>query len=311
VSVPGHIFILFNSGVHARRTFQLCCSEKDYYVYENEIWFPLETTWLTHSFCEAWQKGAEEMQQYSNDALQIINVRDSWVEYEPIAYTGKIVKSNWNFPQTELAQERAQLEHVSREYLVAFEKKVQQFPDSLALRNQLAITYAFQNQFDAAERHLRWLLAKDSSNTQVLNNLGNLYFLKGEAEQAHAYYQKALRTTEGDAQDGIRLNLALTYAAVDSDHVAVELFSEVLGDSMNYQKIENLLGISLGQDLKKQDEKAKSKKKINSNKVRELVRKTDNQRKKGSGRRSEKLGELGTKNQLPPEEIENVLYWAY
>jgi len=311
VSVPGHIFILFNSGVQSRqKNFQLCCPKKDYYVYENEVWIPLETTWLAHSFNEAWQKGAEELLQYSVDEIQIVNVRDNWREYEPIAYSGKVMKLNLNFPQTKFAQEYAQIEKNSREYLATLEKKVQAFPDSLALRNQLAITYAYQNQFDAAEKHLRWLLAKDSSNTLFLNNMGNLYFLKGNVDTAHFYYQKALRQTdEIVASDGIRLNLAMTYAAVDSEDLAVEIFATVLGAAGDEQKIENLLGISLKQDPLKQDDKSKSNKKINSNKIKELTRKA--KKTKNTSTRKEGLGSAGEKAHLPAEEIENVLYWAY
>ncbi|MCI0511762.1 hypothetical protein L0128_00945 [candidate division KSB1 bacterium] len=311
VSVPGHIFLMFNSGVHTRRTFQLCCSEKDYYIKNNEIWIPLETTWLKHSFCEAWEKGAEELQQYADDVLQLIDVRASWVEYESIAYTGKIVKPDGRFLQTDLAQGRKDLEDKSKAYLAECEQKVAQFPDSLSLRNRLAVTYAFQNQFDTAEKHWRWLLARDSLNSVVLNNLGNLSFFRGDLDLAYAFYQKALLSAQNDARDGVLLNLGLTYAAVDSEHLAVELFAEVLGDSANYQKIENLLGISLESDVLKQEEKTKSKKKINSGKVRDLTRKAESQRKKGAGRRSEKLGQTGTKNHLPPDEVENVLYWAY
>ena len=75
VSVPNHIFIMVNTGIHQRRAFQFCCAENRYVIQDRQIWIPLETTWLNRSFCDAWEKGAEIFNEYHDDEREIIKIR--------------------------------------------------------------------------------------------------------------------------------------------------------------------------------------------------------------------------------------------
>lgn len=322
VSVPGHIFLLFNSGLHPRRSFQLCCADNQYCVLDDQIWLPLETTWIDSSFNQAWKKGAEVFNRYSEDLRQIIKVHDAWEMYEPVAYAGKYVKPFQNLPQERFAQEKEQINRDDAKYLSDLEKNVVQHPDSTQLRNRLAITYAFQNQHKNAENHFRALLKKDKTNFFALNNLGNLFFSNGKLDSAFNYYQKALDYATGEKNDGIHLNLGLVYAAADLDSMAVEKFALVMKDSTGYKRINDLLGLSIKEEDFAKANELKVVKKVSSGSVKVLAAKADEKRKnkskqkykskqKNKKRRRKDLINAGGKGSLPKDNIENVFYWAF
>lgn len=311
VSVPGHIFILLNTGLHERRSFQLCCAENNYVIEDNQIWIPLETTWIDKSFAEAWQKGVEIFNQFTEDEKHIINVRNAWEFYEPVAYTAKFVKPIRLYPQNQIAQDKEEIQYKSKQYLSETEKRVAQFPDSVDLRNRLAITYAFQDQPDFAKNHFQTILAKDSSNYYALNNLGNVLFLKGNLDSAQYLYQQALKHATADQKDGVFLNLGLLYSAADFEDMAVGCFEQVMDDSTDYKKVCDLLGITyLYDDLAKAEELKKTKK-VDKKKVSKLSNKAMKKKGKKSKPPKEKLVNLGSKGQKPADEIENIFYWAF
>ena len=315
VSIPEHIFILFNTGIHPSRSFQLCCANNQYYEYQDQLWIPLETTLVNKSFYEAWAKGAELINQFSEDEMQIIAVRDAWEQYEPVAYFEKSTRPFRNIPDQNFAQEKSKIEQSSQQYLIELEKKVSQLPDSSHLRNHLAITYAYQNQFKNAEKHFRILLAKDSTNFFAINNIGNLFFLQGNLDSAQCYYQKAQNYAKGKYKDGINLNLGLLYASADIDSMAIEMFTRVIRDSTDYSKIGELLGIVMKENELVKGEGIKPKKKVSVKKVKQLSTKALNKNKKQHNlkkkKRSKKFVNLGAKGYQPNEKIENIFFWAY
>jgi len=228
------------------------------------------------------------------------------------------------FAQQNLAWEKQKIERISQQYLTQLESTAAQFPDSIQLRNELGITYAYQNQFEKASEHFKWLIEKDSTNFFAINNLGNIFFLLGDLNSAQKHYLKALKYAEGKHIDGINLNLGIMYAAADMDSMAVEIFVQVIGDdSLGYKKIGDLLGIIFEDDDLTKGQDIKLKKKVTKNNVKQITAKANKKIKerrrktkdlKGLGTKDKKkrdIVNLGRKGSQPREEIENVLYWAH
>ena len=314
VSVPGHVFLLINSGIHPTRFFQLCCAENQYINYKNQLWIPLETTWINRSFFAAWEQGAKQLKQYSQN-LEIINIRDAWEEYKPVAEVGKFIKPSFNLPENNFAKQVDSVKINQKKRLAILEKKLIQYPDSCQLRNLLAITYAYLKNIEKAEYHFQHLLTTDSANSSYLNNLGNLFFLKGKLDIAQTYYLEALNNAEGKDKDGIYLNLGILYAAADMETLAVDMFAEVMQDSTDYQKITELLGIPIQENELTKGTELKQKIKVSSTtpvKLAVLAKKKN--KKKSPPKKVKKVNPkrpVGKKGSLPKEEIENIFYWSF
>ena len=322
VSVPGHIFLLFNSGISPQHSYQLCCADELYLEYQNQLWIPLETTWLNWSFSAAWSEGANQLKQHSENS-EIIEVRDAWQQYKPIADAGKSIKSFQKFPGQNLAQQMDSIRAMQQNYLKGLEKKLSQFSENDRLRNELAIKYAHNNQLDKAELHFNYLLAQDSTNYFALNNLGNLNFLKGNLDSARTFYEKALDFVDSkNDSDGIYLNLGLLYAAADLDSEAVDMFAYVIGDSDNYQRIGDMLGITIQEDELLRAAGLTPRKKVSQATVKQLIDKARKKKKKEIRTKKTQGVKDSTKNEkvkkkirakgyIPTNEIEIIFYWAH
>ena len=86
ITVPGHIYMAFDSGLsleegHAK-------TGKGYYIeYEGKIWVPIEITLSQDTFSLAWTYGAREWMKAGDQAL-LIPLKDAWAEYLPISVPG-------------------------------------------------------------------------------------------------------------------------------------------------------------------------------------------------------------------------------
>lgn len=314
VSVPGHIFLAFNTGLHARRSFQLCCADEEYYVHHDQIWIPFETTWINHSFCEAWQSGAEAFYEYDAEQRRIVYVRDAWDVYKPIASTAKFINPIQHFTRGHYANEEQQLQNSKKTYLRGLEKKLTQFPDSVKLRNKLAITYAFQGQLDRAEKHFQIILNNDSTGFFANNNLANIFMLRGNLSTAQTYYERAARyagTTDSTQQDGVEINLGLLFAADGIDSLAEQHFGKAMRDVNGYQRIAQLMGMNITPEELRKADSYKPKKKICKKRVKKIISKAHKKLKKKKPPRKKKFKKIRAKGILPKTEIDNVFYWAY
>ena len=318
VNIPYHIFLLFDTGIHPRRAFELCCPDDRYVIHQNRLWIPLEVTWIERSFCDAWIKGAETIRQQSEDNVQIIPVRDAWETYEPVAYAGKFFNPFWDFPQNDLKQEKARLERDRKAFLLEMEKRVARYPDSTRLRNKLALAYMSRNQLKQAKHHFEQILRSDPTNAGVLNNIGNLYFMEGNLDSAQLYYLNAINQASLAHGEGVHLNLGLLYAAADMESLAVENFAAVIRDSSDFYKLSDLLGIPIGKDGVQKGDQFTAKKKISRHTVQHIANKSAKKQKKRKPKRAPKKKKtrkkkqvpLGAKGDQPKDEIENIFYWA-
>jgi len=319
VSVPGHIFLLFNTGVHLGRTFELCCAENLYLEYQDQLWIPLETTWLNHTFSAARKEGARQLKKHL-DNMQIINVREAWEMYKPVADAGMFKRTFQEFPDQDFAYGIDSIKIDQQKYLMALEEKIALFPDSSQMRNQLAKSYISQNELQKAEQHFKYSLANDSTDFLTLNNLGNLFFIKDNLDSAETYYLKALdHAKTGGEEDGICLNLGLLYFVADNESQAVDMFTEAMRDSTDYQRIGDLLGMIVQKEDLVKNTKLEPTNTVTATSVKQIISKASKKKKTTTKKRSKKVDRvkiLGVKD-VHPKAMKTLgvkgryfLYWS-
>lgn len=77
--------------------------------------------------------------------------------------------------------------------------------------------FFYRKDFKNAEKY--YLSAIDKGNLTALNDIGNLYYLKGDYSTAKKYYLKAL---ENDSNAGVIVNLGLAYESLGEAKMAEE-----------------------------------------------------------------------------------------
>jgi len=84
VDVPGHVYVMFDTGVHKNSYERMCLPEDMYVVMEETIWLPVEVTLCGGSFVRAWFEGLSEYRRWQEKGrLELVDVHRAWKEYEP------------------------------------------------------------------------------------------------------------------------------------------------------------------------------------------------------------------------------------
>lgn len=80
--VPGHMFMMFSTGVPASADGYTM--DEMYVIQDNMLWIPVETTVVGNSFIKAWELGAGNYYKWKNKGLTVLNIQQAWASYKPV-----------------------------------------------------------------------------------------------------------------------------------------------------------------------------------------------------------------------------------
>ncbi|MBI2502556.1 MAG: hypothetical protein HYW07_04910 [Candidatus Latescibacteria bacterium] len=216
VDAPGHIFLLFDSGVSRQEVYKLPVEEKGYVIRGDRVWVPVEVTLVGEGFVRAWQAGAEEMVKVRAERERVVDTQAAWEEYSPASpgFEGKVVVPDKAVLQEGVKEQYATLEQQIDAYIEqTYLYPLKTHPDNAVLWSELARVYVGLGKYDAAIKsaynRLRQQGAEDAA---TFNQLGIAHYLKGDLEQAGYFFTKAVDLAPGDI--GIRRNLDKAMAAL-------------------------------------------------------------------------------------------------
>lgn len=219
VDVPGHIFLLFDSGIHERNRLGLPVDESMYVVDGGRIWIPIETTLLSRGFAAAWAAGAENHATWTSRAvLSTVEVGAAQGRYRPAELPGappNDLLAGLDGLEATLAHETSLMEGRRTEFLAArFGGAARSVVTPEAAASVAEILYRSGHHEGAARRLDEALLAHPGS-ALLLNNRGVVAAGAGRLDEARDFFARALDTEAHDP--GIWLNLGLVrYAGGDS-----------------------------------------------------------------------------------------------
>ena len=221
VDFPGHIFLVFDTGIHRLEAFKLPLEPHQYIVRGDRIWIPVEVTALDQPFASAWQAGLEQLMQLSKWERRqlVIETAAAWAQYPPASPTFATPSEGPEpgvYQQALLAQHRA-LEQQVFEYLDDhYRNPIKAQPDNIKLRLELGRLYLALRLYDTAiEAAYDYLRRPGGETAAAYNHLGIVYFFKQEFRQAAFYLGKAALLAPKDGR--IRHNLARVKAALGED----------------------------------------------------------------------------------------------
>ncbi len=242
VDVPGHLFLLVDTGIHERNRLMLGLDEDMYVVSGDGIWVPLETTALGQGFSEAWRRGAEEYRGWeSRGRLALVDVSAAQSRYAPAEFVdpmdvasldqgrvGNLVSrdvetiSTWRDEfmtarygavQRDLASSPEALSEIAHVYFLGghpgearetLERILREDPESALAHNNLAVLSAAAGDMETAVEHLRAALDGASQDAGVWLNLGVVRYAGGDRAGAERAIAEGLGRA-GDFEDACRL----------------------------------------------------------------------------------------------------------
>jgi len=235
VDVPGHVFVMFNTGLPPHNDAVIGLTEERYIawndtIWDKTIWIPIDppqrttgTREIDDSFHAAWEHGLRQCQTHKieENPARIVVVREVQIEY-PYVSLGTEYGRLPNPP--ERAKVDLYLADALNLYHSEWEAYMVMEESSPRHLNENGIAAAHRGNFETAQQQFENALKQSSTLASAYNNLGNLYFSKGYFDKAIENYESAQRYAPDD--EGIRLNLALAYLAKGEKEEANRLFSE-------------------------------------------------------------------------------------
>jgi len=251
VDVPGHMFLLFNTGIAESDTIALGVPNELIVLYQGTVWIPVEMTMVGTSFTRAWQKGAEEYRDWAvRNKVNIINVQKTWDEFRPVTLpkSGVSVKVKRDEIEATFKGELEALANRRLAYLsAAYRDALKKTPNDLTALGQLGILYGENGLFAEALEQFQKLLALDKTNALALNNIGNISYLQGRLDDARQAYEAALASSPGEP--GIMVNLARVALQAGKKEEAKKLFLDAAGIDPRVIRQYADLAVSLGVKL--------------------------------------------------------------
>jgi DNA-binding beta-propeller fold protein YncE len=226
LDVPGHVLLLLRTdptvagplGLPAELTV----------AHDDEVWVPVEVTWLGRPFDQAWREGARVYQE-AGDKARVFPVHEAWDVYQPgnlpegqpeAAPSKETVLQKFPDDLSDVALRRLEtLAAPSRKALV-------ENPKDLAALRLLGVLYAEHGRYDESAAWLDKALAESPADAAALNDRGNIHFVKGEFAKARELYEKA---AQADARDGgVLLNLSRAAYQAGDKSAAEKSFQQAL-----------------------------------------------------------------------------------
>jgi tetratricopeptide (TPR) repeat protein len=247
VDVPGHIFLMMDSGVHERNRVALGVEESRTVVAGERVWIPLETTSIRKGFAQTWEDGAESYASWaSRGRVEVVDLEDAFKRYEP-SVPGGDAPGVPAFDSTAFqARLTADLETVGEwreaHLRTLFEPGSAAGSDRSAANLELARVYHTAGKWRDAEAILERALTASPADVALLNNLGAVLAARGDLQAAETRFEEALEARDTDP--GIWLNLGLVRYAMGDTTGAERPIAEGISRSGSYEKACALLALS-------------------------------------------------------------------
>ncbi|MDD5066836.1 MAG: tetratricopeptide repeat protein [bacterium] len=209
IDVPGHIFMMFDSGLTPEEAGKKLINEDMYVESAGKVWIPVETTMFGGNFFEAWKEAGQDLKQWSaeqsrtkEDILRVCYVQDAWTRYP----SGSIPEDKFNVElkpdkiKNQMKEDYDKILNAQNREYGDLQNAYRKAPSDPVLNNKIGIYYARNGVYTLAERFFQESLKGNRNNIAAYNNLGNLYLMAGDRDNAIRQYQEGLKISPNDGE---------------------------------------------------------------------------------------------------------------
>ena len=237
ITVPGHIYAVFNTKEEATQYKKIHADRNMTINVDGELWVPVEITMIGRTgFLEAWRKGAEEWNAYGETPKKrgFYITRNAQEIYRPVGLR-----------ETDLGLQYGEREDIIEGFNNDMDRLITQVVKEYVRAaeeggrardwNKLGIVYAQFMRYGQADRAFSKALRTDRNYVGAMINRANVLFLQEEYEQALNAYEEALAAIEERQQGGtargtshlmkLLLNISRTYYQLTRYDRAQEYFA--------------------------------------------------------------------------------------
>jgi hypothetical protein len=194
ITVPGHIYAAFDTGLSAEEMTKLYSRPDDFIVQKGKVWIPVEITDRKGGFFEAWATGAKEWRENSQkDVAAFYPVHEAWTLFEPVGLPGESIAAIPPASAAIITAYDGELgKFIDRELspqVARISAEIAASTNANRPLNSLGVLYAKYGLYDKAASAFNKVLAK-TDYLPTLINMGNLSYLQKDLKSASRYFQK-------------------------------------------------------------------------------------------------------------------------
>lgn len=197
VDVPGHILMMFDSGIHPDRILGTQLNSALFVEHAGRLWVPIEVTVLGEGrlFVDAWELGAKILQRVDTRVPgNIVIVSDAWQDYPygDVQDTGLLEQSNGDLLRDKTMANFRQLEGMRDDFFYrTYIRPLLADPTDHARRLIMSMAYIEAGQFSEALTHLPLISGQWHELATYL--IGYSYAGLGDIGRAAHYIEEASR----------------------------------------------------------------------------------------------------------------------
>ena len=228
----GHIYLMFDSGVPPDRSEDHFTSPSEYVEWQGRIWIPVETTMYGFTFGDAWRTGVAEYKRLKlRDQINEVYVQ-KWVQTYKAPVLPAVVAV---LPRVEaldslLTRDIAFFEHRTDQIAMGSGTSLDT-PDGAY---EAGSAYLRANHLDKAREMFAHALSMDPRHTDAMNAIGVVLTKRGRYDAAIEQFRQALAVRD---ENGVRMNLALTYYLKGERETADRMFEQVVALDEGYGEL--------------------------------------------------------------------------
>jgi tetratricopeptide (TPR) repeat protein len=222
ITVPGHIFMAINLGMTPEEANANVANHGDLIIQDGKVWLPIEATLRDQGLLDAWAEGAREWKKCSEDkTAAFYPIHEAWKLYEPVGLaaddTAVRVPGSDLVTQTFAAELSKYLQQEISVRVSVLNDAMKKTGETAQGLNSRGVVYAKYGRLDLAEKDFQAAIKKKPNSVPALLNLGNLAWLKPDAQAAYTLYQKAAKVQPNNAKVLISLAMAARSLGKDKD----------------------------------------------------------------------------------------------
>ncbi len=233
ITVPGHIYVAFNTKIESRSYRDLHPDRWMSIPVDGSLWVPVEVTLLgRQGFLEAWRRGAELWRLYDGETENRAFYQTAAVQqvFRPIGLRETDLGLQYGSGQNIAASFRKEMSRLSD--LVLADYLAESRSGGKADLNRLGVAYSRFSRYREAEQTFKQAANLDPDYPAPRINLGNLAYLRQNYPGAIKSYEEANRilarqgrTGSGAAQK-LLLNISSAYHAMNKREEAQNYYAQ-------------------------------------------------------------------------------------
>jgi hypothetical protein len=232
IATPGHLFVAFNSGIPIGDRMRVHPDPRMTIEVDGDTWIPVEITLVGQAgFLEAWREGANEWHRYdgSPDVREIIPVREAQNLYRPVALRQSDVPIPYG-PREAIAERFSEGLNELVDLILGTYQNTAEESGNPRDYNQLGIVAGDFRRYGVAERAFNTALSLDRNNLAAQINLGNIYLLQENPQNALRQFHRAeqslvrSRRERSPSYVQILLNISKAYYSLENYDRAREYY---------------------------------------------------------------------------------------